>query len=241
MLLTVLVIGRRALREGLCEIVWRQQARLAHHREGLFGKVQQIAPIPVCHRQDHRARLFRHRQAALLEVFGALQQFLECRFVEPFQHQHLAAGKECTVQFKARILGRRPDQRHHTAFDERQEAVLLGPVEAVDFVNEEQRALAHLAARFGPVESRAKLFHAGEDRADCLEFQPRSLGQQAGDGGLSRSWRSPENDRGQPLGEQHPGQRAFRPDQVVLAHHLNQRFRAQPVSQRPGRAAREAS
>ena len=241
MFLAVLVIGRRALREGLSEVVRRQQPRLAHHREGLFGEVQEVAPVPVRQRQDHRARFLGHRKPALLHILGALQQLLQRRFIEAFQHQNLATRQKRAVQLEARIFRRGADQRHHAAFDEGQEAVLLGPVEAVDFVDEEQRALTHLAARFGTVERRAKLLHAQEDRADCLELKPCAFGQKPRNRRLAGPRRAPKDDRGEALCRQHPRQGALRPNQVVLPHHIGQRLRAQPVGQRPGRAIGEAS
>ena len=45
------------------------------------------------------------------------------------------------VDLEVRVLGRRPDQRHEPLLDRRQERVLLRLVEAVDLVEEEDRAL----------------------------------------------------------------------------------------------------
>ena len=62
--------------------------------------------------------------------------------VEPAEDQHLAARQQRGVELEARILGRRADQGDRAVLDIRQEAVLLGAVEAVDLVHEQQGLLA---------------------------------------------------------------------------------------------------
>jgi hypothetical protein len=45
------------------------------------------------------------------------------------------------VELEGRVLGRRPHQHHGAVFHHGQETVLLGPVEAMDLVDEQQRAM----------------------------------------------------------------------------------------------------
>ena len=59
----------------------------------------------------------------------------------------LAAGEQRAVQLEGRVLGRGADQDDVAGFDVRQEDVLLRAVEAVDLVEEEDRALARARLR----------------------------------------------------------------------------------------------
>ncbi len=70
--------------------------------------------------------------------------------VEPAQHEHLGARQQRADQLEGRVLGRRADEDHRAVLDIGQKRILLGAVEAVDLVDEEQRALAHLAALLAP-------------------------------------------------------------------------------------------
>jgi hypothetical protein len=71
--------------------------------------------------------------------------------IESPQDQHLAARQERGVDFEARVLGRRTNQRDGAILDIRQESVLLGAIEAVDLVHEQQGLLARAGggARLG--------------------------------------------------------------------------------------------
>jgi hypothetical protein len=68
----------------------------------------------------------------------------------------LRAAEERVVDLEVRVLRRRPDQRDKALLDRGQQGVLLGLVEAVDLVEEEDRAAAA-----GPA-----LAGAGDDLAD---------------------------------------------------------------------------
>jgi len=103
------------------------------------------------------------------------------------------SGQQGPVQLKTGVLGRGPDQGDDALFNEGQEAVLLGPVEAVDFVNEQKGLLARAATHTGGLESLLQVSHAREDRADRLVFIARRPGQQAGYGRLAGAGRTPQD------------------------------------------------
>ena len=74
--------------------------------------------------------------------------------------EHAAPRQQGRVDLERRVLGRRADQGDGPVLDGRQEGVLLGLVEAMDLVDEEDRA-AVLDRRFpGLVDGRANLPHA---------------------------------------------------------------------------------
>ena len=64
-----------------------------------------------------------------------------------FEPDHLAARQERGVDLERRVLGRRADERDRARLDVRQERVLLRLVEAMDLVEEQDRALVVLGQR----------------------------------------------------------------------------------------------
>ena len=58
------------------------------------------------------------------------------------QHVNAGAGQERGVDFEGRILGGGSDQDDVAAFDVGKERILLGVLEAMDFVDEEELAAA---------------------------------------------------------------------------------------------------
>ena len=68
---------------------------------------------------------------------------------ERAQHVNLRARKQRGIDFERRILGGGADQNDVAALDVRQKGVLLGFVEAMDFVDEEDGAAAEFAQAFG--------------------------------------------------------------------------------------------
>ena len=234
MLFSVLVVGRAALLQHRGERGGGERLGRGDVEQGL-GQREHVAAVAVGHRDHRRARLWRQRQLALLEGLGLGQQALQRLVVEPLQHVDLAARQQRAVQLERGVLGGRADQRHRSRLHERQEAVLLGAVEAVDLVDEEQRRLASEAASARGLERLLQVRDAREHRRQLLELVACLLGQQPRDRGLARPGRTPEDHRGQPVRVGHAADRAVRPQQVVLPHHLVEALRAQPIGQRPRR------
>src|SRR6185369_13567107 len=102
-------------------------------------------------------------------------------------------------------------------------------------VDEQQRALAHLAPGAGGVEHFFQVGNTGKHRRNLLEMQLGGVGQQPRHGGLAGAGRSPEHQRAQRARRQHPRQRAVGTEDVILADHVGERARAQPVGQRTRR------
>ena len=96
------------------------------------------------------------------------------------------------------------------------------------------------AAAAGGLERLLQVGDAGEHRRQLLELVAGLLGQQPRDGGLAGAGRAPEDHRGQPVRAGHAADRAVGPQQVVLAHHLVEGLRPQPVGQRARRLRRQA-
>ena len=91
-----------------------------------------------------------------------------------------AAGEQGRVDLEVRVLGRGPDQRQQAALDARQQRVLLALVEAVDLVEEEDRAGAVRAEPVaGALEHAADVVDAGRDGRELLERGAGGLGDDA--------------------------------------------------------------
>ena len=99
----------------------------------------------------------------------------------------------------------------------RQKGVLLRPVEAVDLVDEEQRALPHLAALARAVEHLAQIGDAGEHRRERLESEIGARrASKPRDRRLAAARRPPQDHRGELPRADHAADRSFGTEQVVL-------------------------
>ena len=215
------------------------ERRLRLQCEHLFRQVQQEPAVAVGHRPQRRPPVLGHRQLAALGRLGPRQQLLQGGVVQPAQDEHLAARQQRGVQLEGRVLGGRPDQGDGAVLDHRQEAVLLGPVEAVHLVDEQQRAAAAGPPPARQLELLLQVGDAGEHRRQRHELQVRVLGQQPGDGGLAAAGRAPQDARRQPALGQHPADRAFRAEQMVLPDDFVDPVGAQPVGERTRRLGLE--
>ena len=71
---------------------------------------------------------------------GATDEGFEAGFVEGLEGEDTAAGEQWADDFKAGVFGGGADQGDGAVLDIRKDGVLLGFVEAVDFVDEKDRA-----------------------------------------------------------------------------------------------------
>jgi hypothetical protein len=82
---------------------------------------------------------------------------------ERLEAEHARAREQRRVHRERRVLRRRADERDRAVLDVRQERVLLRLVEAVDLVDEEDRALRRVDAR--SLERASILRSSGTPRA----------------------------------------------------------------------------
>ena len=151
------------------------------------------------------------------------------------ENEHAGARQKRRVELEGRVLGRRADQSDRAVLHHGQETVLLRAVEAVDLVDEEQRATAHLAAPAGLLEGLLEVGDAREDRRDLFEMQVGLAGQQPRHRRLAGAGRAPEDHGAERAGIQHARERAGLADEMVLSDDLGETGRAQPVGERPRR------
>ena len=102
----------------------------------------------------------------------------------------------------------------------------------MDLIDEQQRALAVLAALARRLEDLAQVGNTGEHRRQGLEMQVGRLGQQPRDRRLAATRRAPQDQRAELARRQHAAERAVRSEQMVLAEDLGQRARPQAFGER---------
>ena len=144
-------------------------------------------------------------QAALGVVESAVDDRGHVTGVERLEDDDPAPRQQGRVHLERRILGRGPDQTHGAILDCAQEGVLLGLVEAMDLVDEEDRACTASLALPGLVDGGTHLTDAGKHRRERDEFRSMLAGDQAREGRLAAARWPPEDQRRQ-LGAR-PGER----------------------------------
>ena len=227
----ITVVDRHAAVQELPDLA-RVERRLDGRGEQRLDLVEQKAAVAVGTRDQRGARLFGDGKAAPHLGLGARDQCRQRRLVEPVQHQHLRAAEQGGVEREAGIFGRRADEHHRAALDIGQETVLLGAVEAMDFIHEQQRPLARRRHLLGICKGFLEVGDAGEHRRQRCEAHPYRLGEQPRDRRLAGAGRSPEDDRRQLPRSNHPPDRALRARQMLLPDDIGQAAGAQPLGER---------
>src|SRR5690606_30610385 len=123
--------------------------RLAPHPRELLHQVEQISPVPIRQGLERTARIRLERKRMAYKLLPPLEEFLQRLVSKPIEDEHLTPGQQRSVELEGRVLGRGPDQYDRAVLYIRQKAVLLSPVESVDLIDEQQRALAGLASPAG--------------------------------------------------------------------------------------------
>ena len=130
-------------------------------------------------------------------------------------------------------MGGRANQSDGASLDVRQQNILLGLVEAVDFVDEEDGAAsAGALAGDGGGEDAAEIGDGGLDPVESLEVADGALGDHFGEGGLSGTGRAEEDEGGEAVGFDEATERFAGGEEVALADILFQRAGPEPRGQR---------
>ena len=224
-----------------CNLAAPKTSSLRAARQTSSAKVSAARPSPSAMPHQCGRAPRRRAAAACCSICSArASSFSIAAGIERFEHQHARARQQRRVQLERRVLGGGADQNDGAVFHHRQETVLLGAVEAMDLVDEQQRALPQFAAAARFLEHFLQVGDAGEDRGNLLEMQVGRLRQQPRHRGLAGAGRAPEHQAAERARRQHAGQRAVGAEQMVLADHLVELLRAQPVGERARRILVEA-
>ena len=177
-------------------------------------------------------------EAALFVGHGAAHERLDVVGRERLELEDAAAAYQRAVDGEEGVFRGGADEDHHALLHVGQQHVLLGLVEAVDFVDEQERPLAGgREAIVGRRENLAQLLDAARDCADLLEMAAGGAGQQPGKRGLARARRTVEDDRAEAVGGQQAAQQLSLAEKVPLADELFERAWPHPRGQRLGFAS----
>jgi hypothetical protein len=172
-------------------------------------------------------------QAALGIAQCTAQNFANLSIAQRLQHQHARARQQRAIHLKGRVLGGRTNQDDRAVLDRGQERILLTFVEAMDLVDEENRALAaQLTVLARRIEDLAQAWHTFTNCTERLKAALRALGDQTRQRGFARTRRPPQ-DHGActPLFDGAP-QRLVGTQEMCLPNVLLQRPRAHARRQR---------
>ncbi len=158
---------------------------------------------------------------------------LQVALGQRFELEQAAAGDQRPVDGEVGVFGGGADQDDGAVLDPGQERVLLGLVEAVDLVDEEDGALAvQVAALLGLVDRLPDVGDPGEHGVDGDEMGTRRVGDDVGEGGLAGSRRAVEDEGGELVGLDGAAQQPSGPEDVLLADEVVERRGPQARRQR---------
>ena len=238
MLLPVLVVHQalpaQALGQGLVRHGDAVLVRVPvehHHLQGAQG----AAGVPVAEVGDGPQGPVVHGDVFLSEPPVVRQrppqQAQDVLPAQGLQHEHLAPGQQRAVDLKGRILRRRADQHDAPLLHEGQKRVLLGLVEAVNFIHEHD----------GPHAVHAVFLRLGHHLPDFLDAAgdggkvdkggPGLLGDDLRQGGFPHPRRPPEDHGGNGVRGDEPAEQLSLSDQVLLPGELLQASRPHPGRQ----------
>jgi len=104
------------------------------------------------------------RQLASLGGFGAGKQLFQSSGVERAKGHDPRPREQRGVEFERGVFRRRADQRDGAVLHDREETVLLGAIEAMDLVDEQQRAASREAPAARRLENLLEVGDAGKYR-----------------------------------------------------------------------------
>ncbi len=171
----------------------RKSRSLRAERQTSSASVSEARPSPSAIRTSTARASASSGSFLALDRLGMREQFFDRGRIERMKHQHAGARQERRVELEGWIFGGGADHHHRAASSiTGRKEILLCAVEAMHLVDEQQRALAHLAAGTRGVECLLQIGDAGEHRGDLLEMQIGGVRQQPRHRGLAGPGR-PQN------------------------------------------------
>ncbi len=208
----------------------RQRCRDFQHVVGVARVAAGISRDPhqnlILRRELHRPK------PAFVVLERAPQQKHDLLFGERLQHVHPAARQQRRVDFERRILGGCPNQPDVSFFHVRKKCVLLGLVEAMNFVDENHGASAVLPRSLGVGHDLLDFLDPGEHGAELDKLRAGQAGDDLRQRSLAGAGRPPEDQRAQVVALNLRPQRLAWRDQMLLPDELIERARTHAVGQR---------
>ena len=209
---------------------------IAGHRRRQFQDVVRRASVAIRIDRDLLQQLARRRQPHHRQ--RPLQKHDDLLDRERVQRVHLRAREQRRDHLERRILSSGADQDDVAALHVGQERILLGAVEAVDFVDEQHRAPAQAAAALGVRHHALDFLDAAQHRAEGHEIALGDARDQPRERGLAHAGRSPQDQGLELVALDLRAQRFSRAEDVKLAHQVFQFLGTHPFGKRTPGAGR---
>ena len=248
------IVSDRALLGGVVQIVERQGERCVRGGWGRAGGDGSRAPcclegvegdtrIPARESGEECEAAWFERDTTLAEtplsiVEGGRDDALDDLRRQGLEAVELAARDERRVDLEVGVLGGRPDERDHAVLDGRQQGVLLRLVEAMDLIDEEDRARAGEGAGFARALDRgAHIRRPRVDRGELHQARARLGGDEARQRRLAGARRAEEDHAEKRAAGDGGAQHCAGSDEVILPDEL--REAAGPHARRQWRLGRD--
>ena len=224
----------------LCRLQIERLIAAGERKDADLQCVQRAAGVAVADVGQEVERFRLHfdllvTQAALAVVQRPVEQGEDVGLVERPELEDLAAADQRRNQRKERIGRRRPDETDDALFHVGQQHVLLGAVEAVQFVDEQEGPCpVGCQAVAGRVENCPHLLHAGRGGIQRSELAPGVTGDDLRQCRLAGARRAVEHDGTEPIGFEHPPQQLAFTHEVPLTDELLEVERPHAGRQRTG-------
>src|SRR5262249_50725562 len=138
---------------------------------------------------------------------GPLDQRRDVRAGEDFKREDLTATQERRIDGKEWVLRRRADEDDAALFNAGEQDILLGAVESVDLIEEQNGTLAGLLQLgLGFLEQFPYFLDPRGHGIELLEMTLRVEGDDLRQRGLSRAGRAVEDERAEPVCLEHAPQ-----------------------------------
>ncbi len=193
--------------------------------------------IPVTHPHEELHRLFvdidfEFSQPPFAVFDGSLHDLSQFVARERLEGEHLTATEKCSVDREEWVFRGGSNEDDDAFFDVGQEGILLSLIEAVDFIEKEERALPGRFEPFaGSFEDRSEFPDAAADGAELFESGLRFGGQEPGECRLAAAGRPIEEDRPEPVSFEEPPQEFAFGEKMPLADEFGERPRAHASGQ----------
>jgi len=234
----VLVVPQRAMLERLRDHLLRDHVAIDARGSAGLERRQRAPRVAAAEHANPRLRIgfdgeFAHAESAFSVRQRAIDHRADRFLRQRLQRDHAAPRQQRGVDRERRILSRRADQHEQSVFDVRQERVLLRLVEAMNLVDEHERALpSSRPARLGGRDRVANLRNARQHCRERLEREARVLRDQLRERRLAGARRAPQQKRSSLAALDRATQRAAFADDLLLTQILLQRLRPHAFGER---------
>ena len=194
------------------------------------------AAVPAGQRDDRVERLVREREGpreTVGVVEGAADQRAHGPVVEGLELDDPRPRDEGGVDLEVRVLGRGADEDDGAVLDGVEQGVLLRAVEAVDLVDEEDRATARREQpALGGLDLAPEVLDRAGDGRDLHELGVRRVGDDARERRLARAGRAVQDDRRERVMLDRPAQPRALAHRLRLPHVALEGLRAHAHGER---------